>query len=139
VERDLIALLLRSNEARARLLPLVDESDLGHPVIRAIVVALRLRPEAPAASLMPDLPDDAARGTLAALLVDERDPGEAEAGIDQFHRRLEQRQRLRRLRALARDVAEAQASGTIEVVDEALRTLERESREAHEHARSSRA
>src|SRR6266581_3607742 len=42
VERDLVTLLLRSVEARAGLLAILDETDdLGHPPLRAIVAALK--------------------------------------------------------------------------------------------------
>src|SRR5207245_1448550 len=53
VERDLVALLLHSTEAREALLPMVVEAeDLAHAPFRTIVAALRLRLSAPAESLM---------------------------------------------------------------------------------------
>src|SRR5713226_3185696 len=73
VERDLVALLLHSTEAREALLPMIVEAEeLAHGPFRTIVAALRLRPTAPAESLMTDLAADEARGVLAALLVEER-------------------------------------------------------------------
>src|SRR5947199_10681504 len=63
VERDLVALLLHSTEAREALLPMIVEAEeLAHGPFRTIVAALRLRPTAPAESRMPDLAADESRG-----------------------------------------------------------------------------
>ncbi len=131
VERDLVSLLLHVVDARVRLLPLLDEAELTAPALRAIVIALRQRPDAGAESLMTDLPDEG-RGLLAALLVAEREEADPRAGIDQFEKRLERRQRLRRMRELSRGIAETQAThGAQAPLEDALRDLEHEGREVY--------
>lgn len=131
VERDLVALLVHDPASRAALLPLVQDADLAHESSRAIVEALRQRPDAPAESLMADLPDEAARSALAALLVDEERhvvPG----ALEQFRARLERQRRLRSVREVSRGIAEAQARGdaAATLVGD-LRRLEQESREVY--------
>jgi len=137
VERDLVALLLHAPEARATLLPILGGEDPSHAPLRSIVAALRQRPEAEGESLMSDLPDDASRGLLAALLVDPPQAETLREEVEQFRRRLERRQGLRRLRTLARDIAEAQAAGAATPVDDALRAIAQEGRVMYDHARSS--
>ena len=132
MERDLVALLLHSTSARQSLLAAVDETDMAHPPLRAIVSALKGRPDAAPEGLMGDLDDDAARGLLAALLVEERPLEDAAASIAEFGRRLERRQRLRRMRQLSRSIAEAQASGGADApIDDVLMKLYRESQEVY--------
>jgi DNA primase len=136
-ERALVALLLDSAPARGALLDLVDDTELSHPTLRLIVSALKARPEATAEGLMTDLEDESARGVLAALLVEDRRLDDDAASIAEYHRRLERRRRLRRLRALSRDIAEAQAqSGTEAPIQQALLMLHRESREVYELSRA---
>jgi hypothetical protein len=60
---------------------------------------------------MPDLPDDETRALLSALLVEEQRPSNPRDSIDQFRRRLTLKRGLRRMRALTRGIAEAQAGG----------------------------
>jgi DNA primase len=134
VERDLVALLLHSDEARATLLGLLGESDeLGHASLRAIVEALRRRPDAPAESLMTDLPTDEARSVLSSLLVEDRESVDARVSIGQFQRRLERSQGLRRARELTQAIAEAQAkTGVAAPMDAELRTLHKESAVVYE-------
>src|SRR5205809_922668 len=101
VERDLVALLLHSIEARDALLPLVVEvEDFAYVPFRTIVAALRLRPSDPAESLMTDLAAAEARGVLAALLVEERAELDVRVSIEQLRWRLDRSQRLRRAREL---------------------------------------
>jgi DNA primase len=136
-ERSLVALLLDSPIARQTLLSLLDDSDVSHAPLRAIVGALRLRPDATAEGLMTDLDDESARGVLAALLVEERSSDDESASVAEFQRRLERRQRLRRLRALSRSIAEAQATGGTDApMQETLLMLHRESREVYELSRA---
>ena len=118
VERDLVALLLASRHARDTLLPLLDVADLGHQPLREIVEALARRPDADSATLMPDLPTDAARRTLSALLVDERESDTAPDSVEQFQRRLEMQRRLKHMRALSRGIAESAAATEILPHDE---------------------
>ncbi|MBI4637760.1 MAG: DNA primase [Candidatus Rokubacteria bacterium] len=137
VERDFVSLLLHHAGAREVLLPLCDQADLADVSLRAIVKALKGRPEAGAETLMSDLPDDPARSLLAALLVEERpfpDPG---ASIRQFQSRLQRRARLRRMRQVSRSIAEAQAAGGAHAsLEDDLRTLARESREVYDLSRA---
>jgi DNA primase len=136
-ENALVTLLLRSISARQALLPLLDDSDVSHAALRSIVAALRSRPDATAEGLISDLDDEAARGTLAGLLVDERPPDDEGASVAEFQRRLERRQRLRRMRALSRTIAEAQAAGGIDApVHDALQSLNRESKEVYALSRA---
>jgi hypothetical protein len=114
------------------------DDDLTHPALRAIVAAVRNRQDATAESLMPDLPGDAERGALAALLVDERDWSDASEVIAQFQARFEMRQRRRRIHVVSRGIAEAQAAGTAGL-DAGLLALQRESEEARELLLNARA
>ena len=134
VERDLVTLLLHSDEARAALLGLLGEPDeLGHASLRAIVEALRRRPDAPAESLMTDLPTDEARSVLSSLLVEDRESVDARVSIGQFQRRLERSQRLRRARELTQAIAETQAkTGVAAPLHAELRTLHKESAVVYE-------
>ena len=134
VERDLVTLLLHSEEARAALLALVGESDeLGNAALRAIVEALRHRPDASAESLMTDLPTDEARSVLSSLLVEDRESVDARVSIGQFQRRLERSQRLRRARGLSQAIADAQAkTGVGAPMQAELRTLHKESAVVYE-------
>ena len=124
-----MTLLLHSGEARTALLALLDESDdLGHASMRAIVGALRRRPDATAESLMTDLPTDEARSVLSSLLVEDRESVDARVSIGQFQRRLERSQRLRRAREVSQAIAEAQAkTGVTASMHAELRTLDRKS------------
>ncbi len=132
-DRALVRLLLRHADARSVLLPLVDDREVAAEPLRAVLIALRARPDAAPESLLPDL-DDASRDAVTALVVDDEaatiDP---QASIADFRRRLELSQRLRRIREVSRSIAEASATETL-VVDR-LRLLERESREVHASAR----
>src|SRR5437660_1190670 len=134
VERDLVALLLYSAEARGALLGLLGESDeLGHAPLRAIVDALKHRPDASAESLMPDLPTDEARSVLSSLLVEDRESVDARVSIGQFQRRLERSQRLRRAREVSQAIAETQAkTGVAAPMHAELRTLHKESAVVYE-------
>ena len=134
VERDLVALLLYSAEARGALLGLLGESDeLGHASLRAIVDALKHRPDASAESLMPDLPTDEARSVLSSLLVEDRESVDARVSIGQFQRRLERSQRLRRAREVSQAIADVQAkTGVAAPMHAELRTLHKESAVVYE-------
>ena len=134
VERDLVALLLHSDEARTALLALLAESDeIGHASLRAIVDALRQRPEAAPESLMTDLTTDEARSVLSSLLVEDRESVDARVSIGQFQRRLERSQRLRRAREVSQAIAETQAkTGVAAPMHAELRTLHKESAVVYE-------
>ena len=134
VERDLVALLLYSGEARTELLGLIGRSDEpGHASLRAIVDALRQRPDATPESLMTDLPTDEARSVLSSLLVEDRESIDARVSIGQFQRRLERSQRLRRAREVSQAIAETQAkTGVAAPVHAELMTLHKESAVVYE-------
>ena len=108
-ERDLVSLLLHCPEARGALLPIVEDADVRNDTLRAIVVGLRRRPEAPPEAVMTELVDDGARNMLAAVLVVERAPDDPAPLIEQFRTHLEREQRLRRQRAASQSIADAQA------------------------------
>jgi DNA primase len=134
-ERDLVLLLLHCLEARPELLPMIEETDLQHGDLRAIVAALKRRPEAGGETLMTELPDEAARGILAALLVEERDWGEFRPTIDQYKVRLTRQQRLRRMRQISRAIAETQAATSAGTpLEDELRRLQQDGRDVHSHA-----
>ncbi len=137
VERDLVGLLLASAEARAALLPLLEPTEVGHVPLREVVVALTRTPDVLPERLLAELPSDEARHALSALLVDERPATDDRASIEQFRRRLERAQGLRRLREASRAVAEAQAAGSGAPVDDALRSLAREGKEVYGLSRAS--
>ena len=137
-ERDLLTLLLGSAAARGVLLPLLEGDDLAHAPLREVALALRERPEAEGAALLAELSSEAARHTLSALLVSEATPSDPQASIEQFRRRLDRAQRLRRLRAAARDIAERQqaSTGADDSLVDALRDLERESKTVYGYTRA---
>ena len=136
-ERALVSLLLHSSLACRALLPLLDERDMAHAALRAIVTALRQRPGAMPEALMTDLDDEPTRSVLAALLVEERQSDDEGASVEEFQRRLERRQKLRRMRELSRSIAEAQATGGIDApIQDALHSLNRESKEVYALSRA---
>jgi len=107
-ERDLVARLLGSREARQALLPLLDLGEISHAGMRAIVETLGRAPDAAAEQLMSELASDAARHALSALIVDERPLGDEPIVIQQFRRRLERTRITGRLRTVSQGVAEVQ-------------------------------
>jgi len=107
---------------------LAETEDLAHGGLRTIVATLKRRADAPAESLMTDVPTDDARSTLAALLVEEFLPVDVRVSIEQFQKRLERSQRLRRAREVSQSIAEVQAkTGAAAPATEELRTLHQES------------
>ncbi len=58
---------------------------------------------------MSDLATAEARGVLAALLVEERTELDVRVSIEQFRRRLQRGQRLRRAREVSQSIADVQA------------------------------
>ncbi len=137
-ERDLVTLLLASSAARTALLPLLDGDDLSHAPLREVALALRQQPASEGATLLAELPSEAARHALSALLVADVPASDVDATIEQFRRRLDRSQRLRRLRAAARDIAERQqaSAGADHSLVDALRDLERESKTVYGYTRA---
>jgi DNA primase len=112
-ERDLVSFLLGSAGGRAVLLPRIEDEDLRHAGLRAIVAALKGRPDAAAETLLSDLPDESTANLLSALLVAEReDEDDNQAVIDQFAAHLEREHRLRRQREITRSISEGQPAAT---------------------------
>jgi len=107
-ERDLVALLLASGDARAALLPLLEPAEMVHVGMREIVETIARVPDAEAPALMSELASDAARHALSALIVDERPLGDTTLVIQQFRRRLERTRLSGRLRTVSQGVAEVQ-------------------------------
>jgi len=106
---------------------MVDDGDLRHPQLRAIVVALKRRPHAAGEALLADLDDPATRSVLAALLVEERAGDDSAAEIQQYQQRLERARRLQRMRALGRALADADGAAAAQP-HETFRTLTDEGR-----------
>jgi DNA primase len=123
-ERDLVSLLLHSVEARRELLPVLDDTDVGDEVLRALVRLVRGAPEAgPEAGSMAELPDEA-RDLLAALLLEERTLEDLPAAIGQFKTHFARLQGLKAMREVGRRLAEAQEKTGVDVpVSEAYRSL----------------
>ncbi len=120
-ERDLLSLLLQVEEARVSLLPGIEDDDITHPGLRALLAALREAPGSPAEALMTALPGDGERGLLAALLLEERSWSDVRQQIGELQRRYEIRRRKKRIRQVTQAIIEAQATG-----DPALPQLEAE-------------
>jgi DNA primase len=133
-ERDLVASLLGSAAARALLLPRIEDEDLRHAGLRAIVAALKGRPDAAAEALLSDLPDESAASLLSALLVAEREgPDDDQAAINQFAAHLEREHRLRRQREITRSISEGQtAAGVAATPREEFIALHHESKVVYE-------
>jgi len=110
-ERDLLSLLLQVEEARVSLLPCIEDDDIAHPGLRALLAALREAPGSPAEALMTALPGDGERGLLAALLLEERNWSDVRQQIGELQRRYEIRRRKKRIRQVTQAIIEAQATG----------------------------
>jgi DNA primase len=110
-ERDLCQLVLQAPEARAALMPLIDDAGITHPAARAILSALRDAPELAPEALLQRLPDDGTRTLLARWLVEEREWPDLTAEVAARRRRLERRQAQRRVREISQTVAQSEAAG----------------------------
>jgi DNA primase len=110
-ERDLVALLVHRAEARAALLPCLDDDDMSHPGLRAIVAALREAPGVEPEAVLAALAGEAERGLLAGLLVEEREWPHLDRQIGEIRHRLDIRRRKRRIREVSQSIARAQATG----------------------------
>lgn len=122
-ERDLVALLLQVDEARAELLPVLTDEDVAHQGLRLVLTALRRTPSALPEALMADLEGDRERGLLAALLVEDRKWGDTHSHVAELKRRYHIRHRKHRVHQVTRAIIDAQATG-----DPALPALEGELR-----------
>src|SRR5213593_1602674 len=133
-DRTLVRLLLQHSPARAALLPITHDTDLVSPSLRAIVAALRARPDTTAESLLVDL-DDPARSVLPALLLEEdhRFPEDPDISIAGFRRRLEREHHLRRQRAIAQSISDTQRrTSVLDTPVQDFQALHRESKVVYE-------
>jgi len=127
-ERDLVALLLQVDEARAELLPVLEEEDMTHPGLRLVLAALRRAPEGVAEALMADLPGERERSLLAALLVEDRKWVDTHSHVAELKRRYHIRHRKQRVRQVTRAIIDAQATGdpALPALEDELRGLQRD-------------
>ena len=126
-ERDLLALLLHVDEARMELLPILEDEDVAHPGLRAVLAALR-RASGPPEALMSELRDEGARGLLASLLMEEREWNDAHSQVFELRKRYHIRRRKQRVRRVSEAIAHAQASGNppLPALEAELSELQRE-------------
>jgi DNA primase len=136
-ERDLLALLLHFDDARAELLTVLEDEDVAHPGLRRLLTVLRRAPLAPAEALMADLETEAERGLLSALLVEERQWSDTQVIVDETKKRYDIRRRKQRVRQVSQAIAQAQAIGdpTVPAVEAELLSLQREAEAVRELAR----
>jgi DNA primase len=127
-DRDLLQLLVQVPEARAALAGLAEPRDVSHAGLRAILVALNAHPGVAPETLLGELqlPGEAERALLSRLLLDERPWPDPVALIADMRRRLERRQRQRRIREMSQAIARAQADGGPALAD--LRPFQAEAR-----------
>jgi DNA primase len=133
-ERDLMLLLLHMEEARATLLPYLEEGDLAHPGLRALLAALRQAPAGVAPeALMAELPGEAERGLLAALLMEQGQGADLHNQVTDWQKRYDIRRRKKQIRELSLAITQAQAKG-----DPVIASIESELRKLQDQARAVR-
>lgn len=111
-ERDTLLMLLHEEQARIGLLPYLEEEQIAHPGLRAILGALRRAPEGMAPeALMGDLGGEAERSLLAALLMEQREWTDIQIQVTDLQKRYDIRRRKQRIRELNLALAQAQAKG----------------------------
>jgi hypothetical protein len=127
-ERDLVALLLQVDEARAELLPVLTDEDVVHQGLRLVLTALRQTPGALPEALMAELEGERERGLLAALLVEDRKWGDTHSHVAELKRRYHIRHRKHRVRQVTRAIIDAQATGdpALPALEDELRGLQRD-------------
>jgi hypothetical protein len=101
---------LHVDEARTELLPMLEDEDVTHPGLRALLAALR-RTSGPPEALMSELGDDGERGLLASLLMEEREWSDAHSQVFELRKRYHIRRRKQRVRRVSEAIAHAQATG----------------------------
>ncbi len=133
-ERDLLLMLLHMEEARIGLLPYLEEVHIAHPGLRAILGALRRAPEGMAPeALMAELPGEAERSLLAALLLDQREWTDIHIQVTDLQKRYDIRRRKQRIRELSLAITQAQSTG-----DPAVASLQAELRNLQDLAQAVR-
>jgi DNA primase len=136
-ERDLLALLLHVDDARTELLGSLEDQDVAHPGLRALLGALRRSPGAAPEALMADLPGEAEQGLLASLLVEDQPWSDALIVIEQWKKRYDIRRRKQRVRQAFQAIADAQAVGdpALPALEQDLRRLQCEAEAVRDLAR----
>jgi len=133
-ERDLLLMLLHEEQARIGLLPYLEEEQITHPGLRAVLGALRRAPEGTAPeALMGDLGGEAERSLLAALLMEQREWTDIQIQVTDLQKRYDIRRRKQRIRELSLAITQAQATG-----DPVLALLEAELRKLQDQAQAVR-
>jgi DNA primase len=134
-ERDLLALLLHVDEARIELLPVLEDGDVAHLGLRALLSALR-QASGPPEALMHQLAGEAERGLLAAMLIEEREWGDAHSQVLELRKRYHIRRRRERVRQVTETITRAQATGDPQLprLEAELRELQREAEAVRELA-----
>jgi DNA primase len=118
-ERDLVLMLLHEEEARIGLLPYLEEEQIAHPGLRAVLGALRRAPQGVAPESLMDELGEAERGLLAALLMEQREWTDVQNQVTDLQKRYDIRRRKQRIRELSLAISQAQTTG-----DPALAGLE---------------
>ncbi len=126
-ERDLLAFLLHVEDARGELLPVLEDTDVAHLGLRALLTALR-RASGPPEALMHELEGEGERSLLASLLMDERQWVDTHSHIFELRKRYHIRRRKERVRQVSQAIARAQSMGDPEVavLEAELQELQRE-------------
>ncbi len=109
-ERDLLALLLHVDEARIELLPVLEDADVAHLGLRALLSALR-HASGPPEALMHQLEGEPERALLASMLVEEREWTDAHSQVLELRKRYHIRRRRERVRQVTETIVRAQATG----------------------------
>jgi DNA primase len=135
-ERDAVALLLHHEAARQALLPELEEEDIEHPGLRAILGGLRRAPHGAPEALMAEMPGDAERSLLASLLIEAPAAADVPAQVAELRHRYEIRRRKRRIRAASLAIARAQDTTAAGAEPGELGRLEREARRLRALAQS---
>ena len=126
-ERDLLAFLLHVEDARTELLPVLEDADVTHAGLRALLVALR-KASGPPETLMSELDGEGERSLLASLLLDEREWVDTHSHIFELRKRYDIRRRKERVHQVRESIAHAQAAGEPEpaALEIELREVQRE-------------
>jgi DNA primase len=133
-ERDLLALLLHFDDARAELLTVLEDEDVAHPGRRRLLTVLRRAPLAPPEALMADLETEAERGLLSALLVEERQWSDTQVIVDETKKRYDMRRRKQQLRQGLQAIVHNQGAGdpSGEVTKAGMQRLHEQALEVHD-------
>jgi DNA primase len=110
-ERDLVLMLLHEEEARIGLLPYLEEEQIAHPGLRAVLGALRRAPQGVAPESLMDELGEAERGLLAALLMEQREWTDVQNQVSDLQKRYDIRRRKQRIRELSLAISQAQTTG----------------------------